>query len=200
MIMKSACKRFTFLFATVLLLVSGAALAQDKAAPAAAQPPVPRIAILNVDLAMRESKAAQSALAQLNTISDRYKKEIDDEQERLRVAEQDLQQQRTILAPEAFAQRRDEFQKNAANLQQKARSLRQAMDDGYRNTMQQIRVVLYDEAAKIANERGYNLVLPSAQIIAVIGDFNITPTAIERLNKRLPDVKMKMEEAKPNAR
>ena len=200
MIMKSACKRFTFLLATVLLLVSGVALAQDKAAPAAAQPPVPRIAILNVDLAMRESKAAQSALAQLNTISDRYKKEIDDEQERLRVAEQDLQQQRTILAPEAFAQRRDGFQKNAANLQQKARSLRQAMDDGYRNTMQQIRVVLYDEAAKIANERGYNLVLPSAQIIAVIGDFNITPTAIERLNKRLPDVKMKMEDAKPNAR
>jgi Skp family chaperone for outer membrane proteins len=145
---------------------------------------------------MRESKAVQSAREQLNDISARFKKEIDDEEARLRVIDQELQQQRTILTPEAFGKKRDEFQRQAAQLQQKARELRQAMDEGFKETMQQIQRVLFEEVAKLADERDFNLVIPSSQVIVSIGAFNITPYAIERLNARLPDVKLTMEEKK----
>ena len=194
------CKRFAGIAGAVLLmLVSGAALAQQKADKApAAEPAAPKIAIVNVEYAMREAKAVQSARAQLNDISEKYKKEIDAEEAKLRTLDQELQQQRTILAPEAFAQKRDEFQQKAANLQQKARALRQAMDQGFKDTMQRIQIVLFEEVAKVADEKGYNLVLPSSQVIVSIGDFNITPLALERLDKRLPDVKLTMEEKKPD--
>jgi Skp family chaperone for outer membrane proteins len=179
------------------LLVSGTAMAQQKDADAGVPPvPDPKIAIVNVELAMRESKAVQSAREQLNDISARFKKEIDDEEARLRVIDQELQQQRTILTPEAFGKKRDEFQRQAAQLQQKARELRQAMDEGFKETMQQIQRVLFEEVAKLADERDFNLVIPSSQVIVSIGAFNITPYAIERLNARLPDVKLTMEEKK----
>jgi Skp family chaperone for outer membrane proteins len=184
--------------AILLLFASGAAMAQTKSEKAAtAEPIAPKIAVVNVEYAMREAKAVQSARAQLTVISEKYKKEIDAEETKLRALDQELQQQRAILAPEAFAQKRDEFQQKASSLQQKARALRQAMDQGFKNTMQRIQIVLFEEVAKIADEKGYNLVLPSSQVIVSIGDFNITPQALERLNKRLPDVKLTMEEKTP---
>lgn len=197
----TTCRRVVCIAAAAALLsAGGVATAQqkksDKPAPAPAAIVEPKIAVVNVEYAMREAKAVQSVQAQLKQISEKYNKEIEDEESRLRATDQELQQQRTILAPEAYAQRRDEFQQKAVALQQKARALRQAMDQGFKTTMQKIQLVLFEEVAKIADERGYNLVLPSSQVIVSIGDFNITPEALQRLDKRLPDVKLTMEEKK----
>lgn len=202
----STSRRLAGIVAAVFLMLgAGPALAQgsggNKAGAADAKAPspvVPRIAIVNVDYAMNESKAVQSVQGQMKSFSDKYRKEIDAEEAKLRQQDQELQQQRAILAPEAYAQRREEFQKKVAALQQKARALRQAMDKGYKDTMQRIQKVLFEEVGKLANEMGFNLVLASSQVIVTINDFNITPQAIERLNKRLPDVKLTMEEKKPD--
>lgn len=181
--------------ATSIFFLLGAvvASAQDKTEKA---PVTPRIAIINVEYAMQKAKAVETARSQMKNMSEKYNKEIATEESALRTLEQELQQQRTILAPEAYAQRREEFQKKVAALQQKARSLRQAMDRGFKNTMQRIQLVLFEETAKVAEELGYNLVLPSSQIIVSIGQFNITPQALERLDKRLPDVTLTMEKKK----
>jgi Skp family chaperone for outer membrane proteins len=173
--------------------MNGIAYAQAGKAKAP-ELPEPKIAIVNVEVALNESKAVKSARAQLNEISSRYKKEIDVEEASLRRGIQELQQQSTIMAPEALAQRRDEYRRQDAQLQQKARALRQAMDQGFRNTMQNVQTVLFAEVAKIAKEIDANLVLPSSQIILAVEGYDITRMAIERLDARLPDVTLKMEE------
>jgi hypothetical protein len=68
------------------------------------------------------------------------------------------------------------------------------MDQGFRNTMQNVQTVLFAEVAKIAKEIDANLVLPSSQIILAVEGYDITRMAIERLDARLPDVTLKMEE------
>lgn len=186
--------------ATVSILVlSGTVLAQQKDSTPTPNPPEPRIAIVNVEVALRESLAVKSARAQMNEITSKYKKEIDEEESQLRALDQELQQQRTILAPEAFTQRRDDIQRRATQLQRKARGLRQAMDQGFKNTMQRIQAVLFEEIAKLAKEMDVNLVIPSSQIIVAIESFDITRPAIERLDARLPNVKLTMEEKPVNA-
>ena len=185
------------------------ALALLCASPAAAQVtkegadpgiPVQRIAVVDVDLAMREANAVKSVRAQMKEFSDKFSKEIADEEAALRAEDQQLQQQRTILSPDVYAQKREDFQQKVAQLQQKAGNLRRAMDQGFNNTMQKIQVVLFEEAAKLARELGYNIILDRNQIVATIGtQFDITEQTIVRINERLTDVKLTMEEKKPEA-
>lgn len=182
------------------LFATAPAMAQTNTGGAAADIPVQRIAIVDVDRAMREAKAVQSVRAQMKEFSDKYSKEIADEEAALRNADQQLQQQRTILSPDVFAQRREDFQKQVAQLQQKAGSLRRAMDQGFNNTMQKIQVVLFEEAGKLARELGYNIILDRSQIVATVGtSFDITEQTIARLNERLSDVKLTMEERQSDA-
>jgi outer membrane protein len=198
MSMSTTCRQFVFMAAAAaMLLAPGVAGAQQQGDKSAVSAAAPKIAIVNVEYVMREAKAVKSVQGQLKQISDKYNKEIGGEEGKLRTLDQELQQQRTILAPEAFAQRREEFQQKASALQQKARALRQAMDQGFKNTMQKIQLVLFEEVAKIADEKGFNLVLPTSQVIVAAAELNITPQALERLDKRLPDVKLTMEEKKP---
>jgi outer membrane protein len=190
-------------FASALVVVATLA-----AVPVAAQDNKPvsgdairaqRIAVVDVDAAMREATAVKSVRAQMKEFSDKYSKEIADEEAALRQADQELLQQRTILSPEVYAQRREEFQQKVAQLQQKAGSLRRAMDQGFNNTMQKIQLVLFEEEAKLARELDYNFVLDRNQVIATIGAFDITEETVKRLNTRLKDVKLKMEEKASDA-
>lgn len=192
--------RIGTVLAALAMVTVGPVWAQDNQPAAEADVPVQRIAVVDVDQAMREAEAVKSVQAQMKDFSDKYSKQIADEEAALRKADQELLQQRTILSPDVYAQRREEFQKQVAQLQQKAGSLRRAMDQGFSNTMQKITLVLYEESAKLARERGYNIVLDRNQVIATIGtSFDLTEEAIKRLNTRLTDVKLTMEEKPSDA-
>ena len=159
----------------------------------AAKPPVPSIAIVDVEGVMRESLAVKSARKQLDEIAKGLQQEIASEEEKLRSAEQKLQQQRALLTPEKYAEERQALQERAAALQQRARQMRTSLDRGMAQTMQRIQIVLFDEVGKLSEELGVNLVLPRSQIVVAVDSFNITAESLKRLNARLKDVEMNFE-------
>ena len=165
--------------------------------PATAQnvpkPPVPSIAIVDVEAVMRDSLAVKSARSQIDVIAKDLQQDIAQEEEKLRSEEQSLQQQRALLSPEKYAEDRQALQQRAAALQQRARSLRQTLDRGMAQTMQRIQIVLFEEIGKLAEELGVNLVLPRSQIVVAVDSFNISEEALKRLNARLTEVDMALE-------
>ena len=165
--------------------------------PASAQnapkPPVPSIAIVDVEAVMRDSLAVKSARSQIDVIAKDLQQDIAQEEEKLRAEEQSLQQQRALLSPEKYAEDRQALQHRAAALQQRARSLRQTLDRGMAQTMQRIQIVLFEEIGKLAEELGVNLVLPRSQIVVAVDSFNISEEALKRLNARLTEVDMALE-------
>jgi outer membrane protein len=174
-----------------------ALLASFATAPVHAQdtakPPVPSIAIVDVEGVMRESLAVKSARNQLDEIAKGLQQEIASEEEKLRSAEQKLQQQRALLTPEKYAEERQAMQVRAAELQQRARQMRTSIDRGMAQTMQRIQIMLFDEVGKLAEELGVNIVLPRSQIVVAVDSFNITDEALNRLNARLKDVEINLE-------
>lgn len=174
--------------ALVSSLVASASVAQDIS-----KPPVPSIAIIDVEAIMRDSLAVQSARRQLDEIAKSLQQEIAAEEEKLRSEEQGLQQQRALLAPEKYAEDRRALQERAAALQQRARNMRTSLDRGMAQTLQRIQIVLFDEVGKLAEELDVNLVLPRSQIVVAVDSFNITDRALERLNARLKDVELTFE-------
>lgn len=173
-----------------------ALLAAIGVAPAGAQPATaaPVIAIVDLEGIMRDSLAAQAARQQLTEISARYQQEISVEETDLRAAEQDLLQQRPLLAPELFGQRQQELQQRVAELQQKVRGVRRAMDEALARTMEGVQQVLFEEVGGIAQERGINVVLRRSQIVLAANEFDITADALARLNERLPTVAIEITE------
>ena len=175
------------------------AITSAALSPAVAQttskPPVPSIAIVDVESVMRDSLAVKSARSQIDVIAKDLQQDISGEEEKLRSEEQKLQQQRALLSPEKYAEDRQALQERAAALQQRARSLRQTLDRGMAKTMQRIQIVLFEEIGKLAEEMDVNLVLPRSQIVVAIDSFNISEAALARLNARLTEVDMALERA-----
>lgn len=178
-----------------VLLVWAPARAQDKF-----NPPVPRIAIIDVQRIMHESTAAKSARNQMEAIARKEQGGLAEEEKKLRARDQELAQQRALLTPDVFAQRQRDLQADIANLQRRSRDLRQTIDQSYQKTMDQIQLVLLDEVRKLSTEHKVNLVLPRSQIVIAVDDYDLTTPALERLNKRLPSVKLKLTKTEPKAK
>ena len=182
------------LFAAAVLWVGATGPARVQDAPA-----TPVIAVVDLEGILRGSLAAQAARAQLTEISSRYRQEISTEENELRSAEQELQQQRALIAPELFTQRQQELQLRVAELQQKVRGVQRAMDEALAATMTQVQDVLFEEVGWLAQERGINIVLRRSQIVLAANQFDITTDALARLNERLPTVNIEITETPPVA-
>ncbi len=153
------------------------------------------VAVADIERIMQEADAIAAARSQLVEIQARFQAQIQVEENELRTTEQELQQQRALLAPDVFAQRLQDFQRKAAALGEKVRSLRRTMDEGFDETLQRVRAILQEEIGKMAEERDINLVLSRSQFVYARGRgvIDITDEALNRLNRRVTPEMVKID-------
>lgn len=152
------------------------------------------IGIVDMDLVLNESTAMISAREQLDEISDGYRDEIATEEEGLRDRDAALEQQRGLLAPEAYDELAVALQRDIEALDQKISAVQRALDQLFEESVIRIQQVLVDQIGIIANERGITLVLPLGAILFGVEYFNITQDVLERLNEVVPRVELEIEE------
>ena len=181
--------------ALILILVGSPASAQDRF-----KSTTPKIAIVDVQAIMREALSSKSAREQMNAIAKKEQTEFAAEENKLRARDQKLQQQRSILTPEVFAERQRALQSDVGQLQRRSRNLRLTLDQGLSRTMEQIQLVLFDELRKLMAELDLNLIVQRSQIVIAIDDFDLTKTALERLNKRLPLIELTLDKRKNSSK
>ena len=180
-------------FIALLLVVGCVAIGVSPAVAQTAKPTV--IAVINYAQAMRESKAGQSVREQVDKQRAVYQTEIKATQTKLEAAKQELLQQQAVLAADAFARKRQEFQQQAEELQRTAQMRKRALDQmqaaGFSEIEKALRAVLED----IVKERGLDLVLnagPGTSTVLMAGkEMFITEEAIKRLDQKLPKVTVK---------
>ncbi len=155
--------------------------------------PQPVIAVVNVEAILREAAAAASIRQQIDDYTVEFQAIIDEERSKLEAEGREIQEQRTLLAPEAFTQRRQEWQQNNADLQEYVKAVRRVMSESMRRGSQRVETALSEEIGKLAEERGVNLVLNRAQALYAADALDLTEAALSRLNERLPDVPIVIE-------
>ena len=149
-----------------------------------------RFAIINIQKVLRLTLATKAIKPQLKSIRERMQKKVQDREKALKAENLSLQEQRAILSPEAFRQRRLDFQAKVTALQSDVRSFRKRLDAAGRAAMGQVNQVFRLVAVKIAAERKIQLIVPRTSAIYVDPIFDITDEVLKRLNKRLPTVKV----------
>jgi outer membrane protein len=154
--------------------------------PAELPPAGTAMVVVDVAKILREASAMQALRTQADKHRQAFQADMQKLEGDLRNADQDLARQRAILAPEAFAQRRREFDKRVADAQQEAQERRRRSDQAFNAAMQKVQDVINQVVLEIVEERRYQVVLPRANIIASQTALDITGEVMRRLNRKLP--------------
>jgi Skp family chaperone for outer membrane proteins len=161
------------------------AQAAEKAQPAV-------IAVVDFQNVLRQAVASKRVTEQIEKQRVVFQDEIQKLETQLRAQEEELKQQRAVLAPEAFNQRARDWQERAAAAQQQVQIRKRQLDEAFNEAMVKVRQALLQVTKEIASEVGANLVLPLSEIVFVDDKLDMSKEALARLDKRLTTVAVKI--------
>ena len=178
------------MFALVGTLGAGTAIAQD-----AAPLPSPVMAVVDLQVVLRQAAAAASIRQQIDDYSVEFQGKIDEQRVKLEAESRELQDQRTLLSAEAFTRRRQDLQRNQGDLQDYVKTVRNVLNEAMKQARQTLEAALIEEIGAIAEERGVNLVLNRSQALYASAALDLTDVILRRLDARLPEVPIEISTA-----
>jgi outer membrane protein len=186
----------------IALSLSASALAQGQPphqAPAAQGIPMPKILVIDRRALLQQSSAGQDMTRQAQAYAKSADADLKGEGDALGREKQSLEQQVAILAPDVKAQKIKAFEQKAAAFQQKAQQKNLQIRYGLALAQRQIETVAGPVVEEIMKERGANLLIDrQAVVIETPGSgMDVTAVAIQRLNQKLPTVKVQLVSPPP---
>jgi len=131
-------------------------------------------------------------LAQAQNLSKQAETEFKAQEVALTTEAGQLQQQLAILAPDVRDQKEKDFTTKQQAFQARVTQRQAEIQAGFNKTARQLEVALEPILKAIMAERGANMVLDRTSVILSSVDIDITPVAVQRLDKALPHVKVEL--------
>jgi len=180
-----------FLSPAIVLAIAIVGGAVSPAAGQAMQGSV--IAIIDMTKIAQGSKAAKHIRQQ----SDAHKKKLIADakaaEDSLRKEGQELKRQRAILSPEAFAKKRREFDRKAAETQRRLVDRERELKTAFEGARRQVFKEIVSIMGVLQQKMGFNIVLRRKQVeFYSPKSLDITDSVVAELNKRLTKVSVKM--------
>lgn len=157
-------------------------------APAVAQSSLAGVGIVDMQRIQRDAAASKSIQAQLQKQVAADKQDITKEENELRKIETELGQQRALISPEAFAERRRVFEQRVSNLQRNVQNKNRELDKSRAAASQTVQNALREVIEQMVTERRLILILTKEQLIFSAPELEITDEVMKRLNAKLPSV------------
>ena len=148
------------------------------------------IAVINEQKILRDSLAMKNIREQVTKYSSTFEKEIEKERNKIRSITQELARQRTILTPEAFAEKRKLFEQKVVSVQRLVQQRQRALDTSRKKAREEVNKVYKEIISKIADESNLALILRKVQTVFTVGTLDVTQEVLLRLNEKLPKVKI----------
>jgi len=183
--------------AGVAIGLGSQAMAQP-ANPASRQAPQPTITtapqqnlvvgIIDIGTVLRGSTAAQGLQQQMQVEQDKYQAASDQEQRELRVAEEELERERSSLAADVYAEKRRVFQQRLDKAGNDFRLRRRQLEEAFTKANATITQTLSAAVEELATKNGVTVILRREAVLFQKDAIDITEAAIALLNEKLPSV------------
>ena len=147
-------------------------------------------AVIDYQRILRDAAAAKSIRAQIEARRQAYQEEISKEEQRLHEADKAFAKQRSVLSNEAFAEKRRDFEQEVAEVQRLVQERRRELDNMAAAALNEVKAALIEIVTSIAEERGFNLVLPSSEVLFFSRSLDLTEEVLAKLDDRLPQVQL----------
>ena len=178
--------------ATLISMTSATTFAQSTT-PAAPPPAAPQpvvMGVMDVQFILTNAKAAKSVRAAVEKQAATYQAELAQQENAIRTADQQLQQQRAALTSQDYEAKKAELGQKVDALRQKAASRNKQLQQMDNGAMTQVEQALFQTTADIAKARGLTLVLNKAMVVLNVTSYDITKEALQKLDARLTSVKL----------
>jgi outer membrane protein len=184
---------------TLILALALAGLTSTGLATTAfADPPQPKIVVLDRAALMQFSKAGQDIAKQMQVYSAQAKADLQGQGRSLENEERNLQQQVAILAPDVKAKKIAAFTAKQQALQGEVAKKDAQMRYAFALARQQMETKLGPILQGLVKARGANMVLDKqAVVFANVAGFDITGDAINQLNQQMPSLKVNFNVTPP---
>jgi Skp family chaperone for outer membrane proteins len=124
-----------------------------------------------------------------------YSAEVSQQETGLKDLRDGLERQRTVLAPEAFNAKSQEYQQRYAALDRDVQTKRQEMQQSYSEAMTKVETAALQIIADVAKERGANMVVAKAALLYMGDDLDVTPEVTRRLDDKFPAMAVNLPKA-----
>ncbi len=191
------------LLAVLLALPAWAEPAETgKAAPVGIAPPqrleaAPsngRIAVIDVQRILQESRAARSVQKQLETQRAKFQAEISGREKELNDADNELKELRnTNKDGDAVTEKEQQLRQRFMEMERDVQTKRHALDEGFTKSMGVVRDNLLGVVDSLAQAKGLQAVLLKQQALWYEPTLDITDEVLTRLNAKITDVPVKID-------
>ena len=150
-----------------------------------------RIAVVDSQKMVEESKAFKSIKEQVNKKSESFKKEATNKEKELKKKFNELESNKRKLSKEAFEQESEKFSREAENFQKKGYEERMKIEKAYADAMSQVEKTINEIIQRKAKQDNYSLVLFKMSTVYSNENLDITASILTELDKALPKVEVK---------
>lgn len=148
------------------------------------------IIVFDLEVAVSSSKSGQDMSKQVQALADDLRKRVDAFGVELQADAAKLQEQRSLLAPEAFKTKVEELQLSEQTNRQKFTAEGQSIQAGGQKASREILNVADEELNAISKERKADIVMNRKAVFFASPAIDVTEELVARLNKRLSSVKV----------
>jgi Skp family chaperone for outer membrane proteins len=183
----------TLALAAFAVLAFTAPVRAEDAKPATGATTNMKIAVVDIQALLKDSKAAKSIESQLTGIRKNFQSEVDAEEKSLRAKEKAIMDEKPKLKEEELKAKASDFQKDVAASQKKIQDKKAKLDKAIATAIGTLRSEIVKDVAEIGDKQNLDLVLARTDVVIVSKSLDITQQVLERLDAELPSVTVKVE-------
>ena len=154
------------------------------------------LAVVDFRGVLSKSEAARNIRSVVDEKRQELRKYFLEVENSLRDEQKDLSKKRSIVTAEAFEQRARKLKEKAQSAQKLAQTSNQKLKKSFDQAMDKVQKELLRIVAEVAEESGVGVVLFRSAIVIAVKKLDISKEVLKRLNKKLPDVKVRFETIK----
>ena len=152
-------------------------------------PPAVRIGIVDVQKVQRQSHAMSGVRKKIETLRSKYNKTFEANEKEMQ-AEYDRLRKDKEMSRGEYERRVRALQADLVKLRRQSRARSDALSQAFQKAFAKFRQEVVLVVKSLAVEEGLTLVLNQVTLIHAAPQYNITDRVVERLNKRLPKLKL----------
>lgn len=146
------------------------------------------VGIVDTDGVLENSLAGKAVKLEREKYGTTYTNQVKDQEGKLRQEDQELMQQRGVLAPDVFQQRATAFQTKIQDFQNQVRDKQERLEFASNQAANEIANTMLVVAQEVAKERGLNAVMARQMLLVFDPSMDITKAVLDKLNVRLATV------------
>lgn len=156
--------------------------------------PTPILGVVDTDMLLQESLAAKGVRLERDKYATTYQNQVAETEGKLRAEDQELSQQRGVLAPDVFQQRATAFQQKLADFQAQLKDKQERLDYSFQQSMTLIGNKIMAVSSEVAKAQGINAVMARNQLMIFDPGMDITKPVLDKLNQTLASVEFQNPE------